>query len=156
MHTTLRQYTYEWKKHKIKNLTKLHCLHVIKYRTWRLRCSFWKFLATYLSRRMPAKSELFFLSFQRGWVFAGFLINRDSHIFSYFAGKFYWSSAETNKQATCSLINTSDQLLGSLGNLVISSRFGSILLVLGNLFLKLHVTFNVIIFMPTTLPTICA
>lgn len=115
----------------------------------------WKFLATYLSRRRPAKCSLF-LSFQQGCVFAGFLINRDSHICSHLVTNSIECLQRRNKKATCSLINISDQLLGSLGNLVISFRFGSILLVLGNLFLKLHVTFKVIIFMPTTLPTICA
>ena len=88
---------------------------------------------------------------------SGFLINRDSNICSHLLANSIECLQRRNKKATCSLTNTSsDQLLGSLGNLVISSRFGSILLVLGNLFLKLHVTFNGIIFMPTTLPTICA
>ena len=106
----------------------------------------------------PAKCEPFFKFPTRlSFCCSGFLINRDSNICSHLLANSIEYLQRRNKKATCSLTNTSsDQLLGSLGNLVISSRFGSTLLVLGNLFLKLHVTFNVIFFMPTTLPTICA
>ena len=106
----------------------------------------------------PSKCEPFFKFPTRlSFCCSGFLINRDSNICSHLLANCIECLQRRNKKATCSLTNTSsDQLLGSLGNLVISSRFGSTLLVLGNLFLKLHVTFNVIFFMPTTLPTICA
>lgn len=150
-------YTYEWKKHKIKYLNKLHSLHV-KPTVQNLKIAL-QFCGNYLQHTCrPAKCEPFFKFPKRlSFCCSGFLINRNSNICSHLLANFIECLQRRNKEATCSLTNTSsDQLLGSLGNLVISSRFGSILLVLGNLFLKLHVKFNVIIFMPTTLPTICA
>lgn len=100
----------------------------------------------------------FFIKFPTRLSFCWFSNNRDSHICSHLLTNSIESLQRRNKKGTCSLFSllTLDQLLGSLGNLVISSRFGSILLFLGNLFLKLQVTFNVTFFMPTTLPTICA